>query len=366
MRPVAFALFLALAAASAAAAGLTGTKIGGLDYVRLDEGAAAMGLKMERVSPQSILLKDGSQPVARLVDHSREIDLKGLRVFLGDPVVEKSGNFFLSRLDFEFRLVPRLRPSLSGPPPNVPRIIAIDPGHGGTDDGSGNRALGTTEKANTLDVSLRLRKLLVAAGYTVVLTRDSDVDLSKPLRSEIANLAKADLFVSVHFNSLFPNTKTTGAEVMCFPPRTQRSADSWSPGKKDDAQSQDAPINAFNAWNSVLAGALHRRILEAMQDGDRGEKFEHLGVLRGLKCPGVLVEPAIISSDKEGALLQSPEFREKIAESVFEGIQDYAVQVRALHPAEITPQAPAAAPAGPTSGAPATAPRFQPKRPTGP
>ena len=89
MRPAAFALLLALAAASSPAAELAGTKVGGLDYVRLDEGIAPMGLKIERVSPQSILLKDGSQPVARLVDHSREIDLKGLRVFLGDPAVTR-------------------------------------------------------------------------------------------------------------------------------------------------------------------------------------------------------------------------------------------------------------------------------------
>src|SRR5580692_6747287 len=134
----------------------------------------------------------------------------------------------------------------------------------------------TTEKANTLDVSLRLRKLLEAAGYTVVMTRETDVDLPKALRSEMANRANADVFVSVHFNSLFPNTKTTGAEIMEFPPRTQRSTDSWSPGKKDDAQGQQAPVNAFDPWNTVLAGAMHRAILEAMRDGDRGEKFEHL------------------------------------------------------------------------------------------
>ena len=363
MRPAAFALLLASAAACAAAdTGLPVKRIGGLEYVKLDDGAAAMGLRIERVSPQSVLLKDGAQPVARLADHSREIDLKGLRIFLGDPVVEHGGTFFLSRLDYEYRLVPRLRPAMCGPPPKIPRIIAVDPGHGGTDDGTGNRALHTTEKANTLDVSLRLKRLLEAAGYTVVMTRETDVDLPKALRSEIANRANADLLVSVHFNSLFPNIKTTGAEVLCFPPRTQRSADSWSPGKKDDAQSQDAPVNSFDAWNSVLAGALHRRILDAMHDGDRGEKFEHLGVLRGLKCPGVLVEPAIISSDKEGALLQSPEFRDKIAEAVFEGIHDYTEVIRSLHPAP--PQAGGAVAPPAPGGAPAA--RSVPSRPSGP
>jgi N-acetylmuramoyl-L-alanine amidase len=321
-----------------------------------------MGLRIERVSPQAALLKDGAQPVARLVDHSREIDLKGLRIFLGDPVAERGGTFYLSRIDYESRLLPRLQPALCGPPPNIPSVIAIDPGHGGTDEGTTNRALGTTEKANTLDVSLRLRRLLEAAGYTVVLTRESDVDLPKPLRSEIANRAHADLFVSVHFNSLFPNTKTTGAEVFSFSPRTQRSTDSWSAGAKDDAESKEAAVNGFDAWSAVLSGAVHRRVIDALRDGDRGEKIAHWGVLRDLRCPGILVESAIISSDKEGALLKSPEFRDKIAEAIFEGIHDYTEVIRSLHPAEAAPQAPGSAAPAP---APTPAARSQPTRPAG-
>jgi N-acetylmuramoyl-L-alanine amidase len=362
MRPTALALILALACARAGA--IPATKIGGIEYLRLDDCAAEIGMRVEHVGAVTVLLKDGVMPVARLVDHSREIDLKGLRIFLGDPVLARGGTFYVSRIDYEARLVPRLRPSHCVAPPGVPHVVAIDPGHGGEDDGTGNRALHTTEKANTLDVSLRLKRLLEAAGYAVVMTRDTDVDLPKALRSEIANRAHADIFVSVHFNSLFPNTKTTGAEVMCFPPRTQRSTDSWSPGKKDDAESQASPVNDFDAWNAVLAGDLHRRIVDEIRGGDRGEKFEHLGVLRGLKCPGVLVEPAMISSDKEGALLQSAPYRDQIAQAVFDGIQDYSAEIRSLHPAAVAAPLPAAPqPAPGPAGAPAPE-RFQPTRPT--
>ena len=77
------------------------------------------------------MLKDGAKPVARLADHSRETDIKGLRVFLGDPVIEHGGKFYISRADFEYRLLPRLRPDLCGPPPRQPHVIVIDPGHGG-------------------------------------------------------------------------------------------------------------------------------------------------------------------------------------------------------------------------------------------
>lgn len=330
-------------------------RIGGVPYVSVDDSADRLGLRLVRLAPQpAVILKDGALPVARLADHSREIDLRGLRVFLGDPAIARSGSFYLSLADYESRLVPALRPGLCGPPPREPRVIAIDPGHGGTDQGAVNKSLGTMEKTYTLDVALRLKRLLEGARYSVVLTRDSDYDLSKQARSEVANRANADVFLSIHFNSLYPNTKTTGAEVLSFPPRTQRSADSWSPGGKDDAENKDSPINAFDAWNTILGGDLHRRIIDALHDGDRGEKLEHLGVLRGLKCPGVLVEPAFISSDAEGAKLATTEFRQAIAAALFAGIMDYADVVRGRR----------AAAAQPVLGADAARP--PPTRPSGP
>jgi N-acetylmuramoyl-L-alanine amidase len=356
MRPAAFVLFLASACIAATGAAEPAVRrIGAVDYVSIDDGADRLGLRVVPLVAQSaVLLKEGARPVARLSDHSREIDLKGLRVFLGDPVIARGGTFYVSRADYLAHLVPRLRPDLCGPPPRQPKVVAIDPGHGGTDHGAENKALGTMEKTYALDVSLRLKRLLEGAGYTVVLTRDSDFDLPKAVRSEIANRANADLFLSVHFNSLYPNTKTTGAEILYFPARSQRSADSWRPGGNDNAEGKDASVNAFDPWNTILAGTLHRRILDALHDGDRGEKLEHLGVLRGLKCPGVLVEPAFISSDTEGAKLGNPEFRDSIAAAIFAGIQDYAEVIKALHPAPA--QAPEAAPA----------PRLPPSRPAGP
>jgi N-acetylmuramoyl-L-alanine amidase len=352
-----WALVFALAAAwpgDAGASEPSTTLIGGVPCVSVADVADRLGLRIVRLSNEpALLLKDGPRPVARLVDHSREADLRGLRVFLGDSVVSKGGTFFVSRADYAYRLLPSLRPALCGPPPSPPRTIVLDPGHGGTDQGATNPKLGAIEKTCTLDVALRLRRLLEKAGYTVLLTRDADFDVPKAGRSEVANRAKADLLVSIHFNSLFPNTKTTGVEVLCFPPSLQRSAEAWGPGSKDNSEKKDSPVNAFDAWNSVLAGALHRRILEALHDGDRGEKLEHLGVLRGLKCPGVLVEPAFVSSDVEGARLSTGAYRETIAAALFAGIQDYAdelkqLQIMAPTPLPALPSSPAGNPSVPT------------------
>jgi N-acetylmuramoyl-L-alanine amidase len=351
MRRSAF-VFL-LASAWAGAAEPPATQIGGVPYLSVDDAADRLGLKIVRLPTEpAILLKDGPRPVARMVDHSREIVLRGLRVFLGDAVIARGGAFFVSRSDYEYRLLPSLRPGLCGPPPSEPKTIVLDPGHGGTDQGATNPRLGAIEKACTLDVALKLRRLLEKAGFTVILTRDADYDISKAGRSEVANRAKADLFVSIHFNSLFPNTKTTGVEVLFFPPSSQRSADAWGPGSKDNSEGKASPVNAFDPWNSVLASALHRRILEALHDGDRGEKLEHLGVLRGLKCPGVLVEPAFVSSDVEGVRLTTEAYRGTIASALFAGIQDYTDEIKQLR-ALASPPTPPAAPA--SNGPPAPA-----------
>lgn len=362
MRLAAAVLLLPALLHASAGAGLPGIRANGIEYVSLVDGAERLGLRIERSIPQtSVMLKDGARPVARLVDRSRDVDIKGLRVFLGDPMIERGGRFYVSRTDFDMHLVPRLRPDLCGPPPRAPRVIAIDPGHGGLDHGTENRTLGLMEKTFTLDVAIRLKLLLEKTGYTVVLTRDTDVDVPKQIRSEIANQAAADLFVSVHFNSLYPNTKTTGVEVLSFPARSQRSTNSWSPGEKDDSQGRDEPINAFDAWNSLLAGAMHRRLLDALHNGDRGEKFEHLGVLRQLTCPGVLVEPAFLSSDSEGARLGAPAYRDTIAAAILAGIQDYGDMVRRLRPAAVPPPSPGP---GAPPAVPGAAPRSPPTRPS--
>ena len=360
MRPAPLLLLFVLAACLVRAEPAS-IRYNGLEYVSLDDSVARLGMRVERsIPPSTVMVKDGAQPVARFADRSRETDVKGLRVFFGDPVVDRGGTFYLSRTDFEAHLLPRLRPELCGAPPRVPHVIAVDPGHGGLDHGTENRALGTMEKTYTLDVALRLKRLLEAAGYVVVMTRETDVDVAKQIRSEIANQARADLFVSIHFNSLYPNTKTTGVEILSFPPRSQRSTNSWSPGEKDDSESREAPINDFNRWNTVLSGVMHRRLLDALKTGDRGEKFEHLGVLRMLKCPGVLVEPAFLSSESESVRLATAAYRDTIASAILSGIQDYAELVRRASPASV---APAAAPSVPPSatGAPV---RSQPTRPS--
>jgi N-acetylmuramoyl-L-alanine amidase len=365
MRPAVLALLLLAAdPLSPARADPAPILSNGIEYVSLDAAAARLGLRVEHLSgPPAVILKDGAQPLAKLIDRSRDSDVRGLRVFMGDPVIERGGAFYLSRADYEVHLLPRLRPELCGIPPKVPRLIVVDAGHGGVDHGTENPRLRTMEKTYTLDVALRLRKLLEAAGYEVKMIREADVTVPKENRSTIANTMGADLFVSIHFNSTYPNTKTAGVEVMSFPARGQRSTDSWSPGRSNDSERGDAPINAYAAWNTILGSLLHRHLLAALHDSDRGEKFEHLAVLRGLDCPGILVEPAFLSSDTEAVSLATPAYRNAIAGALLAGILDYTDLVRRLHPSVLP--APVSAGPRPTLVPFSAAPRAAPTRPAG-
>ena len=188
-----------------------------------------------------------------------------------------------------------------------------------------------------------------------MMIRDTDATVPKESRAAIANDWSADLYISIHFNSTFPNTKTAGVEVMAFPLRSQRSTDSWSPGKSSDAESSNAPVNAFAAWNTLFGSYLHRHLLEALHSGDRGEKFEHLAVLRGLSCPGILVEPAFLSNETEGPALATAAYRDAIAGAIDAGIRDYAGELAKLRPAPKPAPPPAPGPDPAPAGARARA-----------
>jgi hypothetical protein len=100
MRAALAALLLAPVFLSAGVLDIPVTRIGAVDYVNLQDAAAALELRLVRSVPDTtVMLKSGAQPVARLADHSRQIDVRGLRVFLGDPVLAQGGAFLVSRID---------------------------------------------------------------------------------------------------------------------------------------------------------------------------------------------------------------------------------------------------------------------------
>jgi N-acetylmuramoyl-L-alanine amidase len=319
-------------------------RISGVSYVSLDGIAKQLGMRTSEASGDHANFLSGAGHLVRFEVESREIIIDGLRLFLGDPAIERDGAVCLSRIDYQRRLLPLLRPALCGSPHPSPRIIVIDPGHGGTDHGTENRKLGLMEKTFTLDVGLRLEKLLESQGYRVVMTRSDDTRLAPDQitdlqrRSEVANLAGADLFLSIHFNSVAPDAKTRGSEVYIFPPEFQRSSSSWQ-SREDDAEREASAINRNDRWNALFAHALLRELLRGLRTEDRGEKLKHLGVLRGLQCPGALAECAFLSNDAEAMRVATPAFRQQVAEALDAGIRDYGAELDALRSPAAPPPA---------------------------
>ena len=310
--------------AASSESALPGRRFGRIDYVSLAAAAPRLGARLTWIEAGRRLELKGPGGRAEIEVESREITVNGLRVFLGDPVVANGGEAFVSRVDHERCLLPLLRPGHGQAPRPAPRVIVLDPGHGGTDPGKINERLGISEKTLTLDVARRAKRLLEADGHRVVLTRDDDSFVALPQRAAAARAANADLFVSIHFNALPRDTRTSGVEVYTFAPRFQRSTNAWGGGERDDTEDFASPVNRHDHWSVVLAHAVHRRFVNDLKSADRGKKLMHLAVLRPLDCPGVLVECGFLSSDAEARKISTPAHRQQLAAVIAAGVRDYA------------------------------------------
>ncbi|MSU46198.1 MAG: N-acetylmuramoyl-L-alanine amidase [Lacunisphaera sp.] len=313
------------------------TRLRGIDYVSVRDLAARFGLKPAWSKPdQAMTLGDAPGVRFTFENNQRDFYLDGLRVFLGEPVLIHRDSLWVSKLDVIKIVAPLFQPAdhLAFLPAAPPRLIVLDPGHGGTDPGTENKKLGVNEKTFTLDVAFRLKKLLEAGGYRVLLTRDKDHRFSNspaidlPLRADFANKAGADLFVSIHFNNA-PEA-ITGVETYAIPAQFMPSTADTKP---DDLTAAALPGNRQDYANLLLGHQIHRAMRTGLKTPDRGYKRARWAVLCLLSCPGVLVECAYLSNDAEARRVATPEFRQQIAEALATGVQNYAATLAALRPA---------------------------------
>src|SRR6185503_2513956 len=113
--------------------------------------AGRLGLQFNRPERRRATLTGPNLRRTELEADERDALVDGLRVFLGQPAVESGGQLYVSRIDFERCLTPLLRPGFGVAPRPRPGIIALDPGHGGRDNGKTNDKLRVNEKTFTLD-----------------------------------------------------------------------------------------------------------------------------------------------------------------------------------------------------------------------
>jgi len=215
--------------------------------------------------------------------------------------------------------------------------IVIDPGHGGHDTGTIGPH-GLLEKDLVLDVSRRLGKLLAARlGADVVFTRRDDTFIPLETRTAIANQEEADLFVSVHANSSRdPDARGVETYYLNFtssPEALDVAARENAASDKSIHELQDLvkkialkeKIEESREFASDIQESLHNG-LAAKAPGirDRGVKKAPFVVLIGANMPSILAEISFISNPGDERRLKGPEYRQRIAESLYRGISRYA------------------------------------------
>ncbi len=252
------------------------------------------------------------------------VELSGVKVYLGAAVIEDNGRMFVAKRDFDKTIAPILAPQAV----SVPKIrtIVLDPGHGGRDPGNLNSKARLFEKTLTLDVVKRLKAILETQGYRVLVTRTKDTFMDLDERSAFANRAKADLFVSVHFNGA-ESTAAAGLETYCLTPAGQFSTN--DPKRKASDTGAEAG-NANDRWNILLGYYLQKTLVDKLDGEDRGVRRARFKVLCDLACPGALVECGYLNNPAEAARIANPVHREKIAQSIADGISLFHARVYKL------------------------------------
>jgi len=192
--------------------------------------------------------------------------------------------------------------------------VILDPGHGGKDDGA--RGNGLVEKNLSLDVALRVEKILKPFNFPVVVTRRDDTFISLEERSTIANRYDNAVFVSIHFNHA-PDHASTGVETFYATEKVLPDA-AWTwvgLFNKPDT----APLDN----GETLAGFIQAALVLRTDAINRGIKKRELYVVRHTRCPAVLVEGGFINNPLEAQLISNDGYRERLARAIAEGIMSY-------------------------------------------
>jgi N-acetylmuramoyl-L-alanine amidase len=197
--------------------------------------------------------------------------------------------------------------------PSFPTVV-IDAGHGGKDEGA--RGNGLREKDLSLDVALRVEKLLNTFNFPTLLTRRDDTYVSLAERASIANRLDDAVFVSIHFNHA-SDTSSTGVETFYATEKVPpESAWTWI-----GFFSKPEPVSTD--LGEDLAGYVQTSLISRTDATNRGIKQRPLYVVRHTRCPAVLVEGGFLNNPLDAQLVSNAEYRERLARAIAEGVMAY-------------------------------------------
>lgn len=179
-----------------------------------------------------------------------------------------------------------------------PKTICIDPGHGGSSSGATGEGGARLEKNDTLALSLLVRDEIQSRGYTVVMTRDGDSDISLEDRCNVANKSRASLFVSIHRNA------STGSGSGC---------EMWI----HSSNPSDDRLLAENILDSLYSSGFDTS--RGIHTGYREGAEKNYYVNRCSKMPSVLAEIGFITSEKDNKIFD--EQLQELAKNIADGIE---------------------------------------------
>ncbi|HEY4045800.1 MAG TPA: N-acetylmuramoyl-L-alanine amidase [Acidobacteriaceae bacterium] len=225
--------------------------------------------------------------------------------------------------------------------------IVIDAGHGGHDCGTLGPG-GIQEKDVTLDVALRLGKMLKKRlGADVIYTRADDTFIPLQVRTAMANKANADLFISIHANSSSdPSARGVESYYLNF----TTSPDALEVAARENAVSDNSIHELSDLVKQItlkdkieesreFAADVQRSLYSGLEQGnpglkDRGVKKAPFVVLIGANMPSILAEISFLTNPDDARQLRQPAYRERIADSLYQGVAKYVTGLSGVRLAE--------------------------------
>lgn len=198
---------------------------------------------------------------------------------------------------------------------NYQKVIFLDPGHGGKDPGA--QYLGLKEKDLTLQVSQQLKTKLESLGYTVIMSRSTDVFVDFVTeRSKMSNETNADMFISIHFNATGHGLDSgeDGIQTYMYQPTGNIPSvinKKW----------HDNPTRLKYSYK--LGSYIHQSVLATTQAKDAGLLAKSFAVLRETNKPAVLLELGYMDDSKESQKIRTKEYQQKLVDGIAQGIQQY-------------------------------------------
>jgi len=200
------------------------------------------------------------------------------------------------------------------------RVIVIDAGHGGIENGAANS--GTLEKDLTLLLARRLRTTLQSRlSATIVLTRDSDIDLTSEARAGVANNNQASLFVSLH-TGYSPDKTASGSSIYVMKPDFTGGLSEPAGGRMFLPWYMAFRTNA--AASQALAENLQKNLNQALPGWKFPIRFGPMGVLASATMPAIALEVGNLNNDANAKMLAEPEFQAKLTATIAEAIEQFA------------------------------------------